>query len=1458
MKLLQILISSIITLTLTFCLAESTYGQNYYFKHIGAEDGLSSNIVKNINKDSRGYLWICCDNALNRYDGARFKKYIHIPGDSTSIPSGGISSTLEDYDGSFWILTKNGISIFDYKSEKFNKVFEIQGDSSFIRDLYLTKSNELLLVVNTGIYIFNREQKKFVKFLQSPVDRSATLITEDNHGNLYIGTGGSGVVVISSDRKRIFLKEIPSETDFKGVNSIASMVVDKKGKLWIGTRNGFFCANTSKNINELNFQINQVLDKDGKVLQISFNMIHSLAIDKEDKIWIGTENGLNIYDPKTQRLQILNSSKNSSGKLSNNLILNIYNDKSNGIWIGTYQGGINFYSKGNIPFPDKIPYISHNENKLIQYVKSINRQPGGKLLVGTDYGLLCFTDKFQLEKTYTNTGEAGSLPIGGVTAIHTDKFNNFWVGTWGGGVSRLDSTTGKFVSYSRLDGENKTDSMLTADCNIVAIKEDKNGDLWIVNKFKVIDRYNHKYGSFKHIDISRQIGRPNMEITSVDKDKDDNLWIGATGAGLIKFNTKTLESELFAPSLNKNPELDADIPSTNVYSVHVHKSGKIWIGTSKGLSQLDPETKMFVNYSIENGLNSETVLGVISDNKCNIWLSTLYGISRLDTSTNNFLNYNVDEGVMSNAEVAYKSDDGMLFFGGVNGITVFHPDSIWINDLAPPIVFTDFKLFDKSILFKSKILPFHVNEVNDIVLNYSQNNITIAFNALNFIQQNKNVYQCKLEGFDKDWNYLGSTNEVKYSNLNPGTYIFKVKAANNSGVWNNTERVLKILVRTPWWKTIIFRISAIILILGLVFLFIRLRTIQLVYQKKELERKVQERTREIEKQQVELQKQAKKLIETNTLLVSNQKEIERQKESIIRKKNQLEEKNEILEQQKEQILIQKVQTEKMAAQLHEADQKKIKFMTNVSHEFRTPLTLIYSPLVKTLREFENIDKEKLLNRLKLMYRNTRRLLRLINEFLDISKIEAGLIKMHLGNGNLTDFMQGIIDSYKFMSIQNNIEFTFISEPEQIYCLFDTDKVEKIVTNLLSNAFKFTPSKGKIFVELKVHQRNELDEIEMFSIKVKDTGIGIKNEFKSKIFDRFFQIENNEEQSSGTGIGLALTNELISIYGGSIELESEPEKGSLFIVTLPCHAKYFDPEALSSEAISSNYQHPEDLNFSNESISDESNDENDLNVDNKKSTVLLVEDSEEIVHFLHEHFVNDFNFFFANDGIAGFDKAVSLIPEIIILDVMMPKMNGFQLCEKLKKDVRTCHIPVIFLTALAEINEQMEGLENGADDYITKPFDVDMLKMKINNLVDTRKKLKLLYQKKLTFDSYDLVPESADEKLIRNVLKTIEREISNSGFGVEDLSKAVGLSRTHLYRKLLDITGQRPVEFIRNLRLKKAAKLLQEEKFYVSEIAYMTGFSEMSYFRKIFKDFYGVSPSEFIKGKESQLEDVVKK
>jgi len=1426
------------------------YGYDLYFSHITAEDGLSSNIVQCLKKDSRGYLWVGCNNALNRYDGYKIVKYVHNQNDTSSITRGGINNILEDHEGCLWIATKSGVCTFDYKTEKFEKIYDVEDEDIAARSFLLTKKNELILVTSSGLCLFNRQTRKFVNLFRQELNQGSSSIVEDSYGNLVIGSWGQGLTVFNLESKEYLNKRLPSESDVNLSNSVETMLFDQKGTLWIGTRNGFYFGKAVPKPSGIDYEISLATDTYNKKLTISDNKIHSLALDDVGNLWIGTENGLNIYNPNTKTLRIIHSLRDDKNGLNNNNITSMYQEPGIGIWLGTYQGGVNFYSGGNFPITDKFPFITKNDNRLIQYVKSVYEDNDKKIWIGTDYGLFRFSKNFQLERTFKNTNDPNSLSIGGITAIFHDRLGGFWVGTWGGGVNKLDRSTETFKNFSRQDGINTTDTIHSGDCNIIAFAEDRDNNLWIATKFRIIDRYNRKYNSFHHFDIAQQIGRPNMEINSMCKDDEDNLWIGAIGAGLIKFDTKTLRAELFEPPQTKGIDGQNKLSIVNVYSVYFVNRNQIWLGTGTGLCQFNPETRKFTNYGTNQGLNSETVLGVTADSENHLWVSTLKGISKFDPKSGFFSNFDAVDGVISNAEVAYRGNSGLLYFAGVNGIIAFNPDSIWKNEKVPSVVFTDFKLFDKSVLFNRKLMPYHVNETSQITLNYMQNSISIEFAALNFIQPQKNLYSCMLEGFDADWNYLGSKNETKYTNLDPGTYFFKVKAANNSGVWNDSERVLKIVIRPPWWKTFLFRISVVALIISLTVIIIRMRTLQLIHQREELIIKVKERTSEIEKQKLELSMQADELLKTNSLLVVNQNKIESQKEAITLQKNKLEEKNQILEQQKEQIILQKLETEKMASQLHEVDLKKIKFLTNISHEFRTPLSLIFSPLEKSLREFGHIDKEKLHSRLKIMYRNTLRLLRLINEFLDISKIEAGLMKLSVGKGNLSNYLAGIIETYRYLSEQKNITFSFRSEMENVICFFDADKIEKIINNLLSNAFKFTPIGGEISVDLMVLVTDD-GEIDQIQIWVNDNGVGIDQAYQHQIFERFFQIDNKEEQISGTGIGLALTQELIGIYRGTISLESKPGKGSKFIVTLPCSSKHFKANEITSELISRFHQSPE-WQFPAELGNSVLPASTEKKFNNKKPTVLLVEDNDDIIQFLQEQFTEEFNFLFATDGFKGYEKAILYLPKAIILDVMMPRMNGYQLCEKLKNDERTCHIPVIFLTALAEKAEQIEGLEYGADDYITKPFDIDLLKIKVNNLIETRRKLKLLYQKRIEHSSFGVLPESADEKLLQKIMDIVDREIANSGFGVEELSKMVGLSRTHLYRKIQEITNQSPVEFIRNLRLGKAAMLLRQNKYYVSEVAYMAGFTEISYFRKIFKDFYGYTPSDYAKGAMSAI------
>jgi signal transduction histidine kinase/DNA-binding response OmpR family regulator len=636
----------------------------------------------------------------------------------------------------------------------------------------------------------------------------------------------------------------------------------------------------------------------------------------------------------------------------------------------------------------------------------------------------------------------------------------------------------------------------------------------------------------------------------------------------------------------------------------------------------------------------------------------------------------------------------------------------------------------------------------------------------------------------------------------------------------------------------------VLLFIGSIILLIYLRTYSLKQQRKKLILRVKERTREIEKQQVKLIQQAIKLQKSNTMLLEKQEEIHAQKESIEIQNLKLEHKNILLEEQKDHILEQKLQVEEMAEQLHQIDQMKLKFFTNISHEFRTPLSLIIGPLEKTLMDLQEDENEVVLNRLQIVYRNTLRLLRLINQFLDLSKIEEGAMKLKIASGEIKKYLEGIIEAYRYIAEQKNISLVFQAEHE-IECFFDNDKIDKILYNLLSNAFKYTDNQGRILVSLDKYKiiKETGSEIPAIRITVEDNGRGIDEKHKMKIFERFYQAEDDGTSNSGTGIGLSLTHELVKIYRGTIHVESTLGYGSRFIVTLPCNKESFNENEIVREHILDttlfrNLQVERFVSDTEKTGFTEQVETND------KPLVLIVEDNIDTIIHLREHLSPKFNLHVALDGNAGWNKAINLVPEAIISDVIMPSLNGFQLCEKLKNDDRTCHIPVILLTALADRTDQIEGFECGADEYIIKPFDMDILKVKVLNLIENREKLKHFFRKAVMYPPPDISIDSADDKLMRRVMKVLNDEISNPDFGVDELSKRVGLSRTHLYRKLLKITSQSPVELIRNTRLQRAAQLLRENKLYVAEVADMAGFKEISYFRKMFKDFYGLSPVEY--------------
>jgi len=791
----------------------------------------------------------------------------------------------------------------------------------------------------------------------------------------------------------------------------------------------------------------------------------------------------------------------------------------------------------------------------------------------------------------------------------------------------------------------------------------------------------------------------------------------------------------------------------------------------------------------------------LEDEMGDLWLGTQNGISKFDRENKSFVHFTAEDGAYTELKWSHKNPDGKMFFGGTNGFASFDPASIKVNDNVPDLVFTDFKVFNESVRpGENSLLKSAIDHSRTITLPYESNVFSIEFAALNFSSTAKNSYAFKLEGFDEDWNYSGSQRTASYTNLDPGDYEFKVKASNNDHIWNEAGASLQLTITPPFWGTWWFRVLLILSILATIMIWFQVRFRQIKRKKLILEKLVRQRTEELE--------------------IANLS----------------------LAEQKEQVMAKNDTLEIMAEEVRRSSEMRTRFFTNVSHEFRTPLTLITAPLEKLFKETRNDPR---INRsVELAVKNSRRLLRLINQLLDVSKIDSGFMKIHLTEGNIESFIRQIFDSFNFRAKKQGIRYEFVSNLENPVCVFDMDKLEKIMYNLLGNAFKFTPEEGNIKLEIK----GEADEkgLKNLIVMVSDSGIGIRQEDLTDIFGRFVRKNHSEtKESSSGGIGLSLAKSLAELHKGSIEVQSKEKEGIRFTVRLGVRKSMFenDPiiatESKDSEAI--NLVSPDyDALIENRPKNGVES------LDQDAPLILIVEDNVELKDFMATELSANYNVITATNGKEGWKKCLKNLPDMVISDIMMPEMNGIELCSHIKKEAETCHILTVLLTAKATIEDQKTGLQKGADDYITKPFNMEILHLKIRNLLDTRHRMQERFRKG------GFVPElingdHRDKVLLKSCVATVHEEMANANLDVNLLCKKVGISRSLLYAKMKSITGESVNEFIRNIRLQAAAEIMLK---YIDRpmghIFVDVGFSNQSHFNRSFKDKFGMPPKQYRK------------
>ena len=1334
------LIANIVTLLLPL---HAQTPKHIKFVHIGVNEGLSQNTIFDIAQDKQGNMWFATYDGLNKYDGYDFTVYQHDELNPYSIGSSITRACLIDSQANIWIGTQEGLSLYDTSQDKFyNYTFQRNKKNIPVTGIVEINEKQLLLLSNKGenLLLFNTETRQFSDKPLHPSLLSVSPTTVSRQGdNIYIGSY-KGVFVYSISRNTLE-KIIPEKLQDK---QILSILQQSPVCLWVGTEgSGLY------KINPQTKELIHYTHIPGKKGSISSDYIRSLMLDSENTLWIGTINSLNIYNETADSFDSYTSNSEVSGSLSQTSVRDIFMDTQGGMWLGTYYGGLNYYH----PLKDRFHNIQSlaKENSLNSNTIGCIREDAQKgIWIGTNNGGLNYYNPQTSKFTYYT--QKDGLESNDIKAIYIDEAQNLvYIGTHTGGLSILHRNSGRIETFNNRNTRNLYDILPAI-----------NGDLWITGMTALL-RFSPRQKTFTRI-THQSDGRPLEQegFTYILRDSKQRLWIGSEKG--LNVYTEDYNGLLACPILPH----DFPVKSKAVNTIYEARNGIFWIGARNGLYRFDESKKEYKQYTTANGLPNNVIHGILEDADGRLWLSTNKGLSCFQPETEKFRNYTDNDGLQSNQftnNAYFQTTDGQMYFGGINGITTFHPEQIVDNPYTPPVVLTRLHLFNKAVSPNDDtgLLKQDISSTKSITLSSRQTMFSLDFVVSNYISGSHNTFAYMLKGYDKEWYYTNTLRTVSYSNLPAGTYHFLVKAANSDGKWNETPTELEIVVLPVWYKTwwaILLFIAAFIAITIFIFRYFWMR-----------------KSMEAELQMERVDK-------------------ERQKEM---------------------------------------NEMKLRFFINISHELRTPLTLILAPVQEMM---DRVSDRWLHKQLEHVQKNTNRLLHLVNQLMDYRRAELGVFNLKVRPNPIHNVIKKDFLFYERLAERKQITYNFNSNTEGREILCDPDYLELIVNNLLSNAFKYTDEGKSITVTLQEENRELL-------LQVKDTGNGIPIDKQGKIFERFYQIDN---EHLGSGIGLSLVQRLVDLHHGRIELESREGVGSTFTVYLPTEESVYLPEERQTASEPVEEQRVYTTNDRNMYVIDtetkEVAEETPEKEGQRKENILIVEDNADIRQYLSEELGKSYHILTAENG----GEALSIVKEqeidLILTDVMMPVMDGLQLCKQIKQNLRTCHIPVIILSAKTDLKEQLEGLQVGADDYIPKPFSMAVITAKIKNLFRTRHRAIEHYSNSLEVEPEKVALNPMDEELLKKAIAIMEKHMDNVEFSTDEFAREMCMSRSNLHIKMKALTGESTNDFIRKMRFNQATKLLKEGRYTVTEISGMVGFNTPSYFATSFKKYFGCLPSEY--------------
>lgn len=1383
MVLLFIILTAIQTIS-----AQSNIMNNAFpFRHLTINNGLSHTDANVIVQDKKNYIWIGTYSGLDRYDGLKVKSFYNELSFNKSYLNR-ISDISIDSNNKLWLATFGGIQLFDPETAKFIQVVianekSKDGEHEIRRIMNFNDSYILVIEQNYEISMYRIGNDNILIREPFQIDASCYSFKLDQQNRVWISSN-KGVWILDKTNKLTHIV-------FPLLNEkIFFSMTDKQQNLFVGTENSIIYF--PKKIDFKTTTLN-IYPKDGIIIPLdkSAGMVTDIVQTKSGDYWVSTLKGLfNITKSQNSFTTTHINTGDYPSSLNSGYINKLLIDRSENLFVATFGGGVNILDLNNKPFYS-ILQTSFSSKSLSEKIVRALVEDGDNLWVGLNTMGLYRVNKKTAEITFYNSKVANELRSDRIKALNIDRENFIWIGH-SKGISILSPNRNRITC-----GKDGNDLPVT---EVSSIAFDCFNQAWIGTWDDGICRIRrNKQGGYQteylKLSVTNNPAFSASRILTVYSDYNHPEVFFSTEDILVRIflnkDGDVTKTYLYSANQNKKKSLSSNF----VYCMERQNDSILWVGCIGGglnrmrfLTNGDYEAESF---SIREGLKMKDIESLHIDNIGNIWIAG-NGLVKYNPASKHFISYASDnESFFSSFKAAScKGKNGELYFGGVNGFVFFNPQKITDNKIEAKPEISDITINNQiQIVNSNSTLKQSISYLKHLKLKYFENNFIFHLASLHYSNPSNCKFRYRMKGFDKEWVTTDGNNPyASYANLPFGNYVFELQASNNDEIWSNKIKTLEIEITPPWYLSILAKVFYFILLLCIL-----IAVYYYLYRWLNLKKKLE---------------------------------------------------------------ITEI-TEKKNEQLH---QSQLQFFTNISHDFRTPLTLISGSVEQILME----EKGKSKNRhLFVLEKNAKRMIELVNELMDFRKVETNSFLLGVKEGDINLLLVSIADEFQDLANANNIRFDTNIKKQLNRVWFDVHLVEKIILNLLNNAFKYTKKDGCIEIDIILDIKNytsifsnhytivnDYAAKSYFYIRVRDNGYGISKESIDKVFNRYYQVEDSEyDPHIGSGVGLALVKSLVLLHKGFLIVNSERNKGSEFIVALPSAREDYSNEEL---ALSKS-----DVDSSNHNSKDKSNNEKLQNPkdrivglnnfgNNTKPILLIVEDNDEVREFLIEVLCNDYAIQEAVDGIEALALIEKEKPDLIISDLMMPRMNGNKLCISVKNNPESSSIPFIILTAKDTLDSKIEGINDGADSYLGKPINIDLLKTTLRNLQSNQKRIKKHISSKFLSTTVKDTLKSKDREFYELLIKTIELNIDNQDLDVELLSRLLSYSRTKLYQHVNEITGKPLMELVRSIRLQKATQIMAEEDISIQEIITRIGIQSQSYFTIAFKKEFGKTPSQYIR------------